>query len=44
MTIALVAAAIVVLGILIAAAYLLPDTSGANRRSGPSTRTPGAPA
>ena len=44
MTIAIVTAAIVVLVILIAAAYLLPDTSGTERRRGPSPRAPGAPA
>lgn len=44
MTIAIVTAAIVLLGILIAAAYLLPDTPGTERRRGPSARARGASA
>lgn len=44
MTLAIVTAAIVVLALLIAAAFLLPDTSGTEHRHGSSASHPGAPA
>jgi hypothetical protein len=44
MAIGLVTAAIVMLAILIAAAYLLPDTCGTEHRRGPSTGASDAPA
>lgn len=44
MALAIVAAAIVVLALLIAAVFLLPDTSGAETRRGSSTPAHGTPA